>query len=114
MQYLSWILAVGVAAAIAAAGFLVWRSRQEAGGTLGGGLFGPRPEKRLGYVEQMAIDGRRRLVLVRRDDVEHLILTGGPVDVVVETGIGAERARAPSASEEEAGGSNVVYARSAR
>jgi hypothetical protein len=25
--------------------------------------------------------------LIRRDDVEHLLMTGGPVDVVVETGI---------------------------
>jgi hypothetical protein len=31
----------------------------------------------------------RRLVLIRRDDVEHLIMTGGPVDVVIETGIAA-------------------------
>ena len=26
-------------------------------------------------------------MLIRRDDVEHLIMTGGPVDVVIETGI---------------------------
>ncbi len=26
-------------------------------------------------------------MLVRRDNVEHLIMTGGPVDVVIETGI---------------------------
>jgi hypothetical protein len=25
--------------------------------------------------------------LVRRDDTEHLIMTGGPVDVLIETGI---------------------------
>ena len=56
-------------------------------------LFGPRPERRLGIVEHAALDGRRRLVLIRRDGVEHLIMTGGPVDVVIETGIG-ERADA--------------------
>jgi hypothetical protein len=51
--------------------------------------FMPRdPERRLDVVEQANVDGRRRLVLIRRDDVEHLILTGGPVDVVIETGIG--------------------------
>ena len=38
-------------------------------------------------VEQATVDSRRRLVLIRRDDVEHLIMTGGPVDVVIETGI---------------------------
>lgn len=51
-------------------------------------LFGARAEKRLAVVEHASLDGRRRLVLVRRDNVEHLIMTGGPVDVVIETGIG--------------------------
>jgi hypothetical protein len=50
-------------------------------------FFGPRAEKRLDVVEQSNVDGRRRLVLIRRDDVEHLIMTGGPVDVVIETNI---------------------------
>jgi hypothetical protein len=57
-------------------------------------LFGPKPERRLDVVEHASIDGRRRLVLVRRDEVEHLIMTGGPVDVVIETGIGAGRSKA--------------------
>lgn len=56
-------------------------------------IFGARPERRLGVVEYANVDGRRRLLLVRRDGVEHLIMTGGPVDVVVETGIGEARAR---------------------
>jgi len=50
-------------------------------------LFGPRPDKRLAVVEHASVDGRRKLVLIRRDNVEHLIMTGGPVDVVIETGI---------------------------
>lgn len=50
-------------------------------------LFRPRPEPRLGISEQATLDSRRRLVLIRRDNVEHLIMTGGPVDVVIETGI---------------------------
>ena len=54
---------------------------------LPGRWFQQRPEPRLGVSEQVMVDGRRKLVLVRRDDVEHLILTGGPVDVVIETGI---------------------------
>lgn len=53
-------------------------------------LFGgPKPLRRLSVSEQFNLDSRRRLILVRRDDVEHLIMTGGPVDVVIETGIGA-------------------------
>jgi len=54
-------------------------------------LFGPKPERRLDIVEQSNLDGRRRLILIRRDDVEHLIMTGGPVDMVIETGIGERR-----------------------
>lgn len=49
-------------------------------------FFAPR-EKRLGVVETATVDGRRRLIIIRRDDVEHLIMTGGPVDMVIETGI---------------------------
>lgn len=59
-------------------------------------LFGPKPEPRLGVVEQASVDGRRRLLLIRRDGVEHLIMTGGPVDVVIETGIGDPNARSGS------------------
>jgi hypothetical protein len=51
--------------------------------------FAPR-QPRLSYVERTALDGGRKLLLVRRDDVEHLILIGGPIDLVVETGIRAE------------------------
>jgi hypothetical protein len=59
-------------------------------------LFPPRPEPRLGVMEHAYVDRQRRLVLIRRDDVEHLIMTGGPVDVVIETGIAA-----PAIHEEE-------------
>lgn len=50
---------------------------------LGGGRKGTR---RLGIVETLAVDPRRRLVLVRRDGVEHLLLIGGTTDLVVERG----------------------------
>lgn len=51
-------------------------------------LFGgPKPLRRLSISEQFNIDNRRRLVLIRRDNVEHLIMTGGPVDMLIETGI---------------------------
>lgn len=56
---------------------------------------GRKSGRRLEVVEQTSIDGRRRLVLIRRDDVEHLVMTGGPVDVVIETGIGERRASEP-------------------
>ena len=55
-------------------------------GRSGSGFLRQR-ERRLSIVETAAVDARRKLVLVRRDDVEILIMTGGPVDVVLETGI---------------------------
>lgn len=56
-------------------------------------LFRPRADPRIGVIEYANIDGRRKLLLIRRDDVEHLVMTGGPVDVVIETGIGERQAR---------------------
>lgn len=46
--------------------------------------------RRLAVVDSLALDPKRQLLIVRRDNVEHLILTGGPQDVVVETGIAVE------------------------
>ncbi|MFA1674577.1 flagellar biosynthesis protein FliO [Rhizobium mongolense] len=42
---------------------------------------------RLQVLDAAAVDTRRRLVLVRRDDVEHLIMIGGPTDIVIESRI---------------------------
>ncbi|KRA45577.1 flagellar biosynthetic protein FliO [Devosia sp. Root635] len=50
--------------------------------------------RRLAVVDSLALDPKRQLLIVRRDNVEHLILTGGPQDVVVETGIAVEDAPA--------------------
>ena len=47
-----------------------------------------RRGQRLGISEYRELDKMRRLVLIRRDNVEHLILMGGPQDLVIETGIG--------------------------
>ena len=55
-----------------------------------GGTFiagGRNRAPRLAVVDAAAVDAQRRLVLVRRDNVEHLILIGGPTDVVIEPGI---------------------------
>lgn len=54
---------------------------------------------RLAVTEYLEIDKQRRLVLVRRDNVEHLLLIGGAHDVVVESAIrpGTE-ARRPAAA----------------
>ena len=54
--------------------------------SLGGRVRGGKGA-RLGISEYHEIDKDRRLVLVRRDDYEHLVLIGGAQDVVIETGI---------------------------
>ena len=50
-------------------------------------LTGRRGPSRLEVLDTTPVDARRRLVLVRRDDVEHLIMIGGPTDVVIESRI---------------------------
>ncbi|HEY6335504.1 MAG TPA: flagellar biosynthetic protein FliO [Alphaproteobacteria bacterium] len=47
--------------------------------------------KRLSLVDVMPLDGKRRLVLVARDGVEHLILLGSHGDIAIESGIAAEQ-----------------------
>ncbi|WP_181702292.1 flagellar biosynthetic protein FliO [Chthonobacter albigriseus] len=50
-----------------------------------GGAMRPRgKQQRLAVMDVTVVDERRRLVLVRRDGVEHLLLVGGPTDIVVE------------------------------
>jgi flagellar protein FliO/FliZ len=44
-------------------------------------------QPRLGVIDAAPVDGRRRLVLIRRDNVEHLLMIGGPSDIVVEQNI---------------------------
>lgn len=46
-------------------------------------------ERRIGMVEVTALDPKRRLVLIRRDGVEHLVILGPEGETVVETGIRA-------------------------
>ncbi|MBZ3692747.1 flagellar biosynthetic protein FliO [Phyllobacterium calauticae] len=59
--------------------------RRVTGGTFVAG--GRNRQVRLSVTDAAAVDNRRRLVLVRRDDVEHLILIGGPSDLVIEQNI---------------------------
>ena len=58
---------------------------------VGASRFGPTSirgrQPRLAVIEVAGVDPRRRLVLIRRDNVEHLIMIGGPTDVVVEPNI---------------------------
>src|SRR6476619_456261 len=46
-------------------------------------------QARLAVVDAANVDGRRQLVLIRRDNLEHLVLIGGPSDVLIEPSIAA-------------------------
>ncbi len=78
------IVIVGVALLALVAVFWLMRNRSASTFIRGGRNRQPR----LAVLDAAAVDTRRRLVLVRRDDVEHLILIGGPTDVVIESRIG--------------------------
>jgi len=65
--------------------------------TFGTFVAGGRNRKtRLAVMDATAVDSHRRLVLVRRDDIEHLLLIGGPTDVVVERDIRLAAPRRPA------------------
>ncbi|WP_245444162.1 flagellar biosynthetic protein FliO [Microvirga sp. KLBC 81] len=58
-------------------------------------------QPRLGIVDVYDLDRQRQLLLLRRDNVEHLLLIGGPNDVVIETNIvRVAGARLPAAANE--------------
>ena len=73
-------------AVLALIGLATWLVRRFAGNRLGTGANRGRMP-RLAVVDAAAVDGRRRLVLVRRDNIEHLLMIGGPSDIVVEPNI---------------------------
>ena len=65
---------------------------------LGGGDARDRPPRRVAVKDAAAVDRRRSVVLIRRDNIEHLVMIGGPTDVVIESNIiRANVARGPAA-----------------
>jgi flagellar protein FliO/FliZ len=73
-------------AVLALIGVAAWLVRRFATSRLGANTNRGRMP-RLAVIDAAAVDGRRRLVLVRRDNVEHLLMIGGPTDIVVEPNI---------------------------
>ena len=71
---------------LALIGVAAWLVRKFGGSSLGSSA-GRGRMPRLAVIDAAAVDGRRRLVLVRRDNVEHLLMIGGPTDIVVEPNI---------------------------
>ena len=56
-------------------------------GRIRGGHRSRNRQPRLGKVDAEDIGANRQLVLVRRDNVEHLIMIGGPNDLLIESGV---------------------------
>jgi hypothetical protein len=67
-------------------GGTAWAVRRFGAGRLGAAAMRGR-QPRLAVIDYASVDARRRLILVRRDNVEHLLMIGGPSDVVVEANI---------------------------
>jgi flagellar biogenesis protein FliO len=91
---------VVVLALIAVTAWLVRRFGSGALSSAGG--RGRQP--RLAVIDAASVDARRKLILVRRDNVEHLLMIGGPSDVVIEPNI----VRASAASRDIAAPRNAA------
>src|SRR5271167_1842720 len=97
--FLAFLIVLGLIGAIA------WALRRFGSGRFRDSARGRQP--RLAVIDHASVDARRRLILIRRDNVEHLLLIGGPTDVVVEPNIvrampasrEAPAARAPAVAE---------------
>ncbi|WP_291859767.1 flagellar biosynthetic protein FliO [Bradyrhizobium sp.] len=91
-------------AVLALIGLAAWLVRRFATNRLGANTSRGRMP-RLAVIDAAAVDGRRRLVLVRRDNIEHLLMIGGPTDIVVESNIvRAMPGREPMAQRPAVGG----------
>ena len=88
--YFRFLLALLLVLALIAA--LTWAARRFG---IGGHLV-PNTGKspRLKIVEVKTLDPRHKLVLIRRDDREHLVLLGAGQDLLLESGIEAPPANA--------------------
>ena len=83
-------------------GALAWTARRFG---LGGKLTPNTGSRRLSVSEVMPLDARHKLVLLRRDGTEHLVLLGAGADLLLESGIAAPketRDRAAPAREDAA------------
>lgn len=70
---------------LALIGVIAWAIRRFTRQRLGSAARTRQP--RLAIIDTAAVDARRQLVIIRRDNVEHLLMIGGASDVVIETNI---------------------------
>ncbi len=104
--YIRFLLALLLVLALIAA--LTWAARRFG---IGGHMVpntGQSP--RLTIVEVKTVDPRRKLILVRRDHREHLILLGAENDLLLESGIEAPLTGAATAAKSAAEPNVVIGA----
>jgi|GEM_PF-786682 len=105
-KYVIWVL-VGIGVLIGL-GVLIWLGLAVFGRSLNMSSGERRGQpQRLGITGAFTVDRKgRKLVIVRRDNVEHLILIGGPNDVLVESNI--VRAQRPGARGREVENTDLI------
>src|SRR6476646_1956336 len=70
---------------LALIGLTAWLVRRFGSSRLGTASRGRQPRRAV--IDAATVEGRRRLVLIRRDNIEHLLMIGVPTDLVVEPNI---------------------------
>src|SRR5688572_20319192 len=93
-----WAVLVGAIVAVVVAAFY-WRFRSK-GRPRSRDRSSLLNQPRVEVLESTAIDAERRLVLVRCDKIEHLIMVGGPADLVVENDV--RKVRGPATQPKQA------------
>ena len=87
---LRFAFALGVVLLLIAA--VAWVARR----FMAGGAIAYGKKRRLSLVEVLPLDGKSRLAIVRRDEVEHLIVLGPTAATIVESGFRATAGEAPA------------------
>jgi len=91
----NFTLATAAIALLAAFALMAFVFRPLFGHRLKSAKNGKTRPARLGIVEAFDLDRKRQLVIVRRDNVEHLVMIGGPNDLVIESQIARSESREP-------------------
>jgi len=81
-QIITILIALGLVLVLIVLGVWALKLVMRASNSVGRGR-----NRRLAVIDSAAVDPKRQLVLIRRDNVEHLIMTGGTHDLVIENGI---------------------------
>ena len=88
---------------LALIGVTVWLVRRFRANRPGGDAARGRQPRRLAVIDAARVDGSRSVVLIRRNNIEHLLMIGGATDVVIEANImrttGARESARPPAPE---------------